>query len=399
MGSPEPISAGDAPSPGAGTAPTGEGGARPPLSASRKALFTAVLVLAPLLLVEGGMRIHYRIKEGHWGVPDRYQDRYETLYERHPYLGWVLRPNARYEKRSDETTKVIESNAYQLRDDEIVSPKPPGRIRIVCLGGSTTFDVGVTDNARTWPNRLEALARERRPELDVEVVNAGFPGYNTATSLINLSLRIVDLDPDLVVVYHGINDLTAAQIPEFRSDYAHGWAERFVGEPGPIRRALRSSILFAKIEHSMRRRRDRAAGRQDAGVEVTVPDEATETYRRNLRTIAGICQAHGIRLALGTFATARSQFEEPAPPGFACSYTPNLTPAELQRSLREWADVVRAVAAEQDAWLLDVQKKLPADPQLFDDFIHLNDEGARAMAAVVYDELEAAGAWETLAGR
>ena len=39
------------------------------------------------------------------------------------------------------------------------------------------------------------------------MIHAGGPGYGSHESLINLSLCVLDLEPDLIIVYHGINDV------------------------------------------------------------------------------------------------------------------------------------------------------------------------------------------------
>ena len=75
-----------------------------------------------------------------------------------------------------------------VRDVEV--PKPEGTYRVVCEGGSTTFDLLAPDDAATWPARLGAFLKPR-----ADVVNAGFPGWTSLESLVSLETRDLDLSP------------------------------------------------------------------------------------------------------------------------------------------------------------------------------------------------------------
>ena len=44
---------------------------------------------------------------------------------------------------------------------------------------------------------------------EVEVLNAGVPGYNSWESAIDFQTRVLDAEPDLVVVFFGVNDVHA----------------------------------------------------------------------------------------------------------------------------------------------------------------------------------------------
>jgi len=85
-------------------------------------------------------------------------------------------------------------------------PKPAGQFRIVCLGGSTTYTSDVKDYRDSYPYLLEKYLKAQGYN-DVTVVNAGAGSWSSWESLINFQFRVLDLDPDLIIVYHGINDI------------------------------------------------------------------------------------------------------------------------------------------------------------------------------------------------
>lgn len=99
-------------------------------------------------------------------------------------------------------------NSYGYRSKDISIPKPPGQFRIFCLGGSTVY----TDNGsggdyrKSWPDLLEKYLQEKGFG-NVQVINSGADGWSSWESLIDLELKILDLEPDMIIIYHGINDI------------------------------------------------------------------------------------------------------------------------------------------------------------------------------------------------
>ncbi|MCH2107367.1 MAG: SGNH/GDSL hydrolase family protein, partial [Planctomycetes bacterium] len=136
----------------------------------------------------------------------------------HPYLAYANRPN--YESRAGAKRRVSH-NSMGLRGPEVELPKPAGRFRIICLGGSSTYGHGPSSNGATWPARLEHHLRTARPDRDIEVVNAGCRGYSTFESLGNYAFRLSDLDPDLVLIYHTVNDMRCALYLDVQRDNTH----------------------------------------------------------------------------------------------------------------------------------------------------------------------------------
>lgn len=91
--------------------------------------------------------------------------------------------------------------------------KPPDVLRVVCLGGSTTYGVGVDDRRYAYPallQRLFDLSLSGRP-VRVEVINAGMMGYHGWHSLIRVATELGELSPDLYLVMDGLNDVCAIQ--------------------------------------------------------------------------------------------------------------------------------------------------------------------------------------------
>ncbi|MCC6142224.1 MAG: hypothetical protein IT368_00305, partial [Candidatus Hydrogenedentes bacterium] len=75
--------------------------------------------------------------------------------------------------------------------------------RILCLGDSTTFGLGVNDDD-TWPHQLQMILGAHRK--DVQVLNAGVSGYSSLQGLAALRDTGVLFAPQLVIVTFGYND-------------------------------------------------------------------------------------------------------------------------------------------------------------------------------------------------
>jgi len=69
-------------------------------------------------------------------------------------------------------------NDYGFRGPPFDLDKPPNTLRVVILGGSTAYGTQVADH-ETGAVRLEELLRERASGVNVEVLNAGLPGWTS----------------------------------------------------------------------------------------------------------------------------------------------------------------------------------------------------------------------------
>lgn len=109
---------------------------------------------------------------------------------------------------------VVRHNHDGFRGDEILA-RNPSRLRIIAVGGSTTYGTQVS-NEETWPFKLGQLLGDR-----YEVLNFGIPGHSSAEHIVLTALRLSDYKPDIIVFYMGWNDLRSAHLTDLRSDFAN----------------------------------------------------------------------------------------------------------------------------------------------------------------------------------
>ncbi|MCX8045189.1 MAG: SGNH/GDSL hydrolase family protein [Desulfobacterota bacterium] len=118
-----------------------------------------------------------------------------------PELLWSMCPGSR---RVDKRGTVYTINEHGLRSPSLV-PKKTTEFRILSLGESSTFGIGVADN-ETYSALLEQALNQRSPRHRYRVINAGASAYSSTQSVRYLERRGLVLQPDAVLFYHEIND-------------------------------------------------------------------------------------------------------------------------------------------------------------------------------------------------
>jgi lysophospholipase L1-like esterase len=316
-------------------------------------------------------------------------------FSSHPFLPYVLRPNY-----NDDNNKFMH-NGYGLRGKSFDIKKPPGVFRIVCLGASTTYCIYAWER-QTYPDRLEQLI-EKNGLGPVEVLNAGVPGWTSMETLINFQLRLLNLDPDMIIVYHGHNDIFPQGYNNFSIDYSHyrdpDYSFRYTNFIyKPIFRFSNSLLLisylastrlginlfgwsytdenpiYGVIQFENRPTEDKLIGN-------FAKEQYNWSYRNNLETLIQICQARKIKVVLCTLAFRKDLFYS----GIIPESTAMLPYIKTQ--LMENNETVRTLACEYDVPLVDCA----AEPALQDylvDQCHFNVQGQRARAQMIYEHIE-----------
>jgi hypothetical protein len=90
---------------------------------------------------------------------------------------------------------------FRVKSDKPVYSKES--LRIFCCGGSTTSCDGV-DNSSTWPSVLEDELISSG--FNVQVTNAGVPGWHSYQDLLLIKNEIVKFKPDIILLHQGWNE-------------------------------------------------------------------------------------------------------------------------------------------------------------------------------------------------
>ena len=341
-------------------------------------IVSLLTVLIVLVAAEVGLRIyahHFapRHRAARWlRVGDL--PAHALKYESHPYLCYSLNPDFRTDDGLDR------HNSLGFRGEEPTVAKAPGRFRIVCVGGSSTYDTEIPDWRDAYPVQLERILRETHGRENVEVLNCGIPGYTSFESLINLEMRVLPLQPDLVVVYHAVNDVHARLVPPewYRRDntgYRHAWTERQYWWD----HSMLLHIIGVQAGFSQRNRlRDWVLTLDDrppADVRAQwLAANPPTHFRRNLVAMHALAGSAGARTVFLSWAFSGKMDDYASDPSY-------------QQGFREHNDVIREVALATGSPFFDLASQLPDDPELWDDGRHSNATGALRKAELVADFL------------
>jgi len=111
----------------------------------------------------------------------------------------------------DQKLDVVNVNGFGLRGTDIFQ-KQNDTYRIFMVGGSTTFGSKAPSDNDTIPKYLENILNSKYDK-KFEVVNAGIGGASSYTEINLINDRLLDLEPDMIIVYDGWNDLQNNYIP------------------------------------------------------------------------------------------------------------------------------------------------------------------------------------------
>jgi lysophospholipase L1-like esterase len=268
----------------------------------------------------------------------------------------------------EQPRPIRSRDGFEFHGGTVARGKPANEIRVLCLGGSTTV------NFRAGLSYTDVLEERFAAAADdgwrVRFLNAGGEGYSTAQMLVNLSLRTIDVEPDIVTIYENVNDLAANLFGAgVESDYANKYLTDFylgfrhrtglVAELTKVSRLARfvagRIMALAFPERAMFEGRDHRPG--------------MAYFARNLRSLVAVAREHGIRIVLVSQAARADQRGDP---GFAA-----------------YNGTIAGVAAEEGVPFVDVASAVTDDRYFLPDAIHNTPEGVRAVAETLYAPLAA----------
>jgi lysophospholipase L1-like esterase len=230
------------------------------------------------------------------------------------------------------------------------SSSPEGGLRVLCLGDSTTYGIGLMRPSSTYPARLEEILRERLKK-KCSVMNRGTPGYT-----INQGLRVLaevgpEWKPDAAVFYFGHNEWKTSRSKLTDSNRRLGRAP-FMGIGAFLPRISHTARLFQFL------RSEWAPIKPVQSPSVRVPLEEFE------------------RLVMESFRLCRRMRIEPIWIEYA-----QLDPDEKQR---RYVEKTGELCRENNVEFLEMERLINAGPDVFmSDGVHLKRRGNEIVAALV----------------
>jgi lysophospholipase L1-like esterase len=330
---------------------------------------SAGYVALALLTLEIAARVDDRIKDG---APLLRPYTINTLFRPSPF-GREGIPGARFAK--------WQMNALGYR-----GPEPrPGRSNILTFGASETFGLYESPD-HEYPRRVESLLDAARPNA-YGVVNIAIPGIRIGR--IGYLERALDqTQARHVVVYPSPANYIGTTEPFCRQPSKP--VPSSVGLVDQVRLAGKVDQLVKKVVPQQALSPLRAfsiwqANRNEAPI-ARVPDQTLEALREDLRCVVRSAQQRGATPILVTHATYFGDRIAPDDKAQLLAWRrfyPELREEGFLDLEQRANAVIRAVAAEAKAPLVDAAAAIPRGPAHFADFVHFTDKGAAVLAGMI----------------
>lgn len=156
-----------------------------------------LLLVASLLFSAGLAEVALRIA----APPMARQPSLQQTMRPSARLGWELVPGI---SGTGRLGNRVEINSRGLRDIERPLKKPADVLRILALGDSYTFGVGV-DLEETYVKQIQSRLSQDYPKVDV--INAGVAGYNLFQALTWFKEQGRGYHPDAVIYFFFLDDV------------------------------------------------------------------------------------------------------------------------------------------------------------------------------------------------
>jgi lysophospholipase L1-like esterase len=270
------------------------------------------------------------------------------LFEQDPFLGYRGRPHASAwiePAGLPLNADRVRHNADGFRDRRRFADlaPAPGRKLVLCVGDANTYGLTAGSEERTYPAMLEKELRALSGDPGWTVYNAGLPGYTSHEVLELVKLRLLRLQPD-VIVHMGLQ-YEHEQVIIFldeRLDYTSYPLRMAPLASSPLTDALMRSALVGRLAQRWRERYvDDLGGRYPMRAYGEATPRGAKLYFDNLALLGALCRRSGVQLMLVDQPIHYS----------SCSYGPTLT--ESTERLRAG---LRRLSAEAQAPLLEAHE-------------------------------------------
>ncbi|MDR1483439.1 MAG: SGNH/GDSL hydrolase family protein [Planctomycetaceae bacterium] len=171
---------------------------------------------------------------------------------------------------------------------------------IICLGGSTTDpflpilkkDRSIVANG-TWSEELSRMMEKKK--IKGTVFCGGMSGYTVSDDLLKLLRDVLEIAPDVVISYGGVNDLYVRKDFKIYNIASYKYHRRMYASSSGITSPIFPNIVsyITKREREREREREFTPMELYAGVKSNLSE--SEYMIRNWRIMNDICKLHNIK--------------------------------------------------------------------------------------------------------
>lgn len=289
-------------------------------------------------------------------------------------------------------------NNFGFRGDYLVRPKPDNEFRIFIVDASALECFFLDDSQSVNAILQKELNKGITNNLRVKVYNTSIAGARIDDNISLLVHRIVHLEPDMIILLTGINELTASicgydylHYVVIKEKFSLSMLARMLASEFQIPRRLYYLIKKAspKSEREILEEiplefnlAERAKVCASGSLTDRKPNVNLTAFRNNLKTLIGVTRAANIKLILMTQPSTWNSSIDPEAKKYhwmrryyGLTYREDL----MDQALEQFNDITRQLAREYSLPLYDLAKIIPKSLDYFYDDCHFNVKGSETV--------------------
>jgi len=308
--------------------------------------------------------------------------KYPGRYTSSSFTGYKLTPN--WELNHDTLKEKI--NSLGFKNQEININKDKGTYRIICIGSSLVYGKGNNDS--TWPYYLGQIFDSNISSTqNIEVINAGVPGYTSYHTLTQTITKLIDLEPDLIISYQLFTDLW--YYDNFKKDVIIGDNFSFNHSGFTNARMIDKSYFIVLCNAILKKYFGKISDNKklpSSLKEKIFNDDVLIYYNRNIDIIASICQMFEIDLLL---CPPISLFKENNTLEEKKMITDIENKGFYLDCIKAGKEILKTISEKYDrVCYFDPSTKINSTVNLFSDRYHPNVDGNKRVAKEIHSFIE-----------
>ncbi len=304
-----------------------------------------------------------------------------------------------------EETEFLEQKKYRLRTDKngfiIGENKVQNeKVDIIFFGGSTTECLFVDENKR-FPYLVGQQLINKETGQALNVFNAGISHSHSKHSTVNLLGKGLELNPELVVWMHNINDLTLLsktgnyQTAPPSRDLRHSFDSEQAHSLKPMKRieyfftAARElffpNIYFrlATLHYEVTTSGHIDEWSQFRNGQCIDFEISQQEFKQSLLTFIEVAKVNSIEVVLMTQFNRIKPEDELVKRVYSKYHQQDLDYDTFCKYYEQFNEIIRTAASEKDLLLIDLARLIEPDKQYLCDAVHLNNKGSIRVANII----------------
>ncbi|MDA1014912.1 MAG: hypothetical protein O3A00_10740 [Planctomycetota bacterium] len=227
----------DSESPSAAATPATPVASKPSRTLAKRLVYSTLACLIGLVAIELAVRVVFalsdfdleKLQQTQQRIAVHQQDDSAPPEVIHPYLGWVINPEAKHDQHINRLGLI--------GDVPIIEKRQPKQLRIAIVGGSVALQLAES-SADLISERLKA--RPKFTDFDVQIIPLALSGYKQPQQILQLSyLMSLGAEFDVVLNIDGYNEIALHRDENGSADvfyaYPRAWHTRMVKVMDPVR--------------------------------------------------------------------------------------------------------------------------------------------------------------------